>query len=333
MQTMTGQPEDLLLDVRGLRTFFDTHGPTIRAVDGVDLSLRPGEAVGLVGESGCGNSVLARSLLRLVFPPGRIVEGQIRFRGEDLLTKTQAQMRRLRGREIAIVLQDPMTTLNPSLIIGRQIAEALGVHGLVRGRRELHRRTVELMDAVRIQAPEERYGHYPHEFSGGMRQRAVIAAALACKPSLLICDEPTTALDVTIQAQILELLDQVRQRNHMAILFISHDAAVVGRLCDRVAVMYAGRILELGPTRELLTAPLHPYTQGLLQCVPRIGIRAEPRPIAGEAPDPAHLPPGCKFHPRCPRAQPRCSRAEPPLYRAGLHRLSRCILQEGNPAS
>lgn len=333
MQTTTDQTEDLLLDVRGLRTFFDAHGPTVRAVDGVDLSLRPGEAVGLVGESGCGKSVLARSLLGLVFPPGRIVEGQIRFRGEDLLTKTEAQMRRLRGREIAIVLQDPMTTLNPSLIVGRQVAEALGVHGMVRGRRELHRRAVELMDAVRIQSPEERYGNYPHEFSGGMRQRAVIAAALACRPSLLICDEPTTALDVTIQSQILELLDQIRRRHRTAILFISHNAAVVGQLCDRVAVMYAGRIVEVGPTRGLFTAPLHPYTQGLLQCVPRIGVRAEPRPIAGESPDPARLPSGCKFHPRCPLVQPRCSQVEPPLYRTGAHRLSRCILQEGNPAS
>ena len=318
-----------LLEVRGLQTVFFTGGESVRAVDGVDLVLDQGKALGLVGESGCGKSVLARSLLRLVPPPGRIVAGEVRFKGQDLLAKTETEMRRLRGRELAIVLQDPLTTLNPSLTVGWQIAEPLYVHGVARGRRTLRDRAVELMEAVRIPSARDRSTQYPHEFSGGMRQRAVIAAALACRPSLLICDEPTTALDVTTQAEILDLLREIQARDGTAILLISHDVAVVGRLCDRLAVMYAGRLVELGPTREVLTDPQHPYTQGLLACVPRVGVRRPVEPISGEAPHPARLPAGCKFHPRCPLVQPRCREAEPRLFDLGGGRLGRCVLLEG----
>jgi oligopeptide/dipeptide ABC transporter ATP-binding protein len=310
-----GRLDELLLDVRGLKVVFATGRELVRAVDGVDVTLGYGEALGLVGESGCGKSVFARSLLRLVPQPGRIAAGEIRFKGQDLLKKTEAEMRRLRGRDLAIVLQDPLTTLNPTLRVGTQIAEPLRVHGVIRGRQAIRQRAVELMEAVRIPLPRQRYRQYPHEFSGGMRQRAVIAAALACRPSLLICDEPTTALDVTVQSQILDLLGRIKDRDQTAILFVSHDLAVVSRLCDRLAVMYAGRIVELGPARQVLTDPQHPYTQGLLACVPRVGRRRATEPIPGEVPNPARLPSGCKFHPRCPLGHDdaRCRAREPAI--------------------
>jgi oligopeptide/dipeptide ABC transporter ATP-binding protein len=310
-----GRLDELLLDVRGLKVVFATGRELVRAVDGVDVTLGYGEALGLVGESGCGKSVFARSLLRLVPQPGRIAAGEIRFKGQDLLKKTEAEMRRLRGRDLAIVLQDPLTTLNPTLRVGTQIAEPLRVHGVIRGRQAIRQRAVELMEAVRIPSPRQRYRQYPHEFSGGMRQRAVIAAALACRPSLLICDEPTTALDVTVQSQILDLLGRIKDRDQTAILFVSHDLAVVSRLCDRLAVMYAGRIVELGPARQVLTDPQHPYTQGLLACVPRVGRRRATEPIPGEVPNPARLPSGCKFHPRCPLGHDdaRCRAREPAI--------------------
>jgi peptide/nickel transport system ATP-binding protein len=310
-----GRLDELLLDVRGLKVVFATGRELVRAVDGVDVTLGYGEALGLVGESGCGKSVFARSLLRLVPQPGRIAAGEIRFKGQDLLKKTEAEMRRLRGRDLAIVLQDPLTTLNPTLRVGTQIAEPLRVHGVIRGRQAIRQRAVELMEAVRIPSPRQRYRQYPHEFSGGMRQRAVIAAALACRPSLLICDEPTTALDVTVQSQILDLLGRIKDRDQTAILFVSHDLAVVSRLCDRLAVMYAGRLVELGPARQVLTDPQHPYTQGLLACVPRVGRRRATEPIPGEVPNPARLPSGCKFHPRCPLGHDdaRCRAREPAI--------------------
>jgi oligopeptide/dipeptide ABC transporter ATP-binding protein len=310
-----GRLDELLLDVRGLKVVFATGRELVRAVDGVDVTLGYGEALGLVGESGCGKSVFARSLLRLVPQPGRIAAGEIRFKGQDLLKKTEAEMRRLRGRDLAIVLQDPLTTLNPTLRVGTQIAEPLRVHGVIRGRQAIRQRAVELMEAVRIPLPRQRYRQYPHEFSGGMRQRAVIAAALACRPSLLICDEPTTALDVTVQSQILDLLGRIKDRDQTAILFVSHDLAVVSRLCDRLAVMYAGRLVELGPARQVLTDPQHPYTQGLLACVPRVGRRRATEPIPGEVPNPARLPSGCKFHPRCPLGHDdaRCRAREPAI--------------------
>jgi len=323
--------DELLLDVRGLKTQFFSDEGIVRAVDGVDLALRTGEALGLVGESGCGKSVFARSLMRLLPPGGRIVEGGIRFRGENLAAKSEAEMRALRGREMSIVFQDPLTTLDPTMRVGAQIGEPLRAHGMARTGQAARPRVLELMDAVRIPSPQDRYRQYPHEFSGGMRQRAIIAAALACRPSLLICDEPTTALDVTVQAQILDLLREIKERQGMAILFISHDLGVVSRICQRVAVMYAGRVVEVGAAQNVLAKPLHPYTQGLLRCVPSVRARRELRPIPGEVPNPLALPPGCKFNPRCPFVQDRCRAAEPPLFSVPdppSERLVRCVLYD-----
>jgi len=319
---------DALLDVQGLKTHFGSGEHAVRAVDGVDLAVQAGEAMGLVGESGCGKSMFARSLMRLLPPNGRVVAGQARFRGEDLLAKSEAEMCALRGSEIALVLQNPLTSLNPTLRVGVQIGEPLVAHGVARSHRGARGRVLELMRAMHLPSPEEHYRQYPHELSGGMRQRAVIAAALACRPSLLICDEPTTALDVAVQAGILELLREIKDRHGAAILLISHDVAVVNHLCERLAVMYAGRLVETGPTRDVLAAPKHPYTQGLLQCVPRLRTRREMVPISGEVPDPAALPTGCKFHPRCPLVEPRCLDSEPPLAPVGEGRLARCILYE-----
>lgn len=317
-----------LLDVRDLKTHFFTDAGPVRAVDGVSLSIGRGEAVGLLGESGCGKSVFARSLMRLVPPPGRTISGDIILDGENLLAKTEREMCRLRGRAMAMVFQDPFTTLNPTQRIGPQIAEALILHGIAGSARDARARVLDVMDAVRIPEPGLRYDQYPHEFSGGMRQRAIIAAALVCRPLLLICDEPTTALDVTVQAQILGLMREIRDRHDVAILFITHDIAAAGGLCDRLAVMYAGHIVETGPTHEVLKDPRHPYTKGLIGCVPSLRTRDEIRPIPGEVPNPASLPSGCRFEPRCPLRQARCALAEPPLHETGAGRHARCILCE-----
>ncbi len=304
-----------LLEVRNLTTHFFTRSGLVRAVDGVSWDVNEGETVALVGESGCGKSVSALSIMRLVpTPGGRIVGGQVLFKGRDLLALSEEEMRRVRGREIAMIFQEPMTSLNPVLTIGRQLTEGLEIHlGLAPA--AARQRSAELLAMVGIPDPERRLRQYPHQFSGGMRQRMMIAMALACNPALILADEPTTALDVTIQAQILELLKDLSRRLGVAMLIITHNLGVVARYADRVNVMYAGRIIERGTARELYAHPRHPYTVGLLRSVPRLD---EPRrerlaPIEGQPPDLSRLGAGCAFAPRCGFRVERCLRETPPL--------------------
>jgi oligopeptide/dipeptide ABC transporter ATP-binding protein len=304
-----------LLDVRSLSTHFSTRAGVVRAVDDVSWDVQEGETVALVGESGCGKSVSALSVMRLVPPPsGRIVGGQVIFKGRDLLTLSEEAMRRVRGREIAMVFQEPMTSLNPVLSIGRQLTEGLEIH-LAMAPGEARRRAGELLAMVGIPDPERRLDQYPHQFSGGMRQRMMIAMALACEPALILADEPTTALDVTIQAQILELLKDLSRRFGVAMLIITHNLGVVARYADRVNVMYAGKIVERSTARELYARPRHPYTLGLLRSVPRLDEprRARLNPIDGQPPDLTRLPPGCAFIARCAYRVERCQREVPPL--------------------
>ena len=306
-----------LLDVESLQTQFVTGAGVVRAVDGVSWDVQEGETVALVGESGCGKSVSALSIMRLVSAPaGRIVSGRVIFKGRNLLELPEEQMRRIRGREIAMIFQEPMTSLNPVLTIGRQLTEGLEIHfGMTAD--ASRRRAAELLGMVGIPDPARRVAQYPHQFSGGMRQRMMIAMALACEPSLVLADEPTTALDVTIQAQILELMKDLARRLGVAMLIITHNLGVVARYADRVNVMYAGRIIERGTARELYANPRHPYTLGLLRSVPRLD---EPRrerlaPIEGQPPDLTRLPSGCSFTPRCAFRVDRCT-AEAPALRA-----------------
>ena len=308
-----------LLEVQSLQTQFSTSGGVVRAVDGVSWDVQEGETVALVGESGCGKSVSALSVMRLVSAPaGRIVGGRILFKGRDLLTLSEEEMRRLRGRELAMIFQEPMTSLNPVLTIARQLTEGLEIHlGLDSG--AARRRAAELLSMVGISDPERRLPQYPHQFSGGMRQRMMIAMALACNPSLILADEPTTALDVTIQAQILELLKDLSRRLGVAMLIITHNLGVVARYADRVNVMYAGRIVERGTARELYANPRHPYTMRLLKSVPRLDVPRRLRldPIEGQPPDLTRLPGGCAFGPRCGFRVERCGAEVPPLRPIG----------------
>jgi oligopeptide/dipeptide ABC transporter ATP-binding protein len=308
-----------LLDVQSLQTQFSTSGGVVRAVDGVSWDVQEGETVALVGESGCGKSVSALSVMRLVSAPaGRIVGGRILFKGRDLLTLSEEEMRRVRGREIAMIFQEPMTSLNPVLTIGRQLTEGLEIH-LGMETKAARGRAAELLAMVGISDPERRLPQYPHQFSGGMRQRMMIAMALACNPSLILADEPTTALDVTIQAQILELLRDLSRRLGVAMLIITHNLGVVARYADRVNVMYAGRIVERATARELYANPRHPYTLGLLKSVPRLDVPRRLRldPIEGQPPDLTRLPPGCSFGPRCAFRVERCGMEAPPLIPIG----------------
>ena len=296
-----------LLEVRNLRTWFELFRGTVKAVDGIDFTLDTGEILGIVGESGGGKSVTGFSILGLIDPPGRIAGGEVLFRGEDLLKKSEDEMRRIRGREISMVFQDPMTSLNPLQTIGRQIDEMLVLHTPLSpaGRRA---RTLELLDDVGIPTPEDRLDCYPHQFSGGMRQRVVIAIALAATPRLIIADEPTTALDVTVQAQILALMERLVKRSGSALILITHDLAVVSEMTHRVAVMYCGKMVEEAPTRELIARPHHPYTKGLLGSIPRMAgprVRRLPQ-ISGMVPSLFDLPRGCSFAPRCSFAAGRC---------------------------
>ncbi len=319
-----------LLEVRDLRTYFHTDAGEARAVDGVSFVVREREVLGLVGESGCGKSVTSLSIMRLVpRPPGEIVEGSsVRLRGRELLALSEKEMRSVRGDDIAMIFQEPMTSLNPVHTVGAQIEEPLRVHRGMR-RREARERAIELLRLVGIADPHTRVDEYPHQLSGGMRQRVMIAMALACEPDLLIADEPTTALDVTIQAQILELLAELRERIGMAMLLITHDLGVVAEVCDRVAVMYAGQIVESGAVGDLFREPRHPYTEGLLRAVPRPGRHEERLAvIPGTVPNPAEWPAGCRFHERCPYAWDRCVAEHPPLIEVGAGRASRCWLEE-----
>jgi peptide/nickel transport system ATP-binding protein len=316
-----------LLDIRGLKTYFYTEEGVVRAVDGVDLHIDRGETLGVVGESGCGKTVTALSIMKLIaIPPGKIVEGQMLWGGRDLVTLPPAQMRRVRGKEISMVFQEPMTSLNPVFTVGEQIAEAIRLHeGL--GRRGAMAKTVEMLKLVHMANPERRVKEYPHQLSGGMRQRVMIAMALSCNPKLLIADEPTTALDVTIQAQILDLLNELKAKIGMAVLLITHDMGVIAETAQRVMVMYAGKVVEEAPVKELFKEPLHPYTQGLLRSIPRIDLAATKKQrleaIPGVVPSLLNLPKGCKFEPRCPHAKPVCKDQDPVLkeVRPG-HRVS-----------
>ena len=303
-----------LLEVRELHTHFFTPDAVIKAVNGVNFDILPGETLGLVGESGSGKTVTALSIMRLVAsPPGRIVSGEVLFEGEDLLRKSDARMREIRGNDIAMIFQEPMTSLNPTLSIGRQITEVLELH-LGMSRAASRRRAVELLELVGMPAAAERLGDYPHQFSGGMRQRVMIAMALSCGPKLLLADEPTTALDVTIQAQVLELLARLSRELGTAVVIVTHNLGVVARYADRVNVMYGGRIVESGAAEDIYGSPRHAYTLGLLRSVPRPDAGGgELAPIEGTPPDPANLPAGCAFAPRCPFATSICHETRPEL--------------------
>src|SRR5499426_925963 len=316
----------MLLAVRDLKTYFFTAAGTIRAVDGVSYDVRAGETVALVGESGCGKSVSVLSIMRLIAAPaGRIVGGEIRFRQQDLLTLDEEAMRRIRGRDIAMIFQEPMTSLNPVLTIGRQLTEPLEIH-LGMPAEPARQRAIELLPLVGMPDAAQQLARYPHSFSGGMRQRLMIAMALACNPSLILADEPTTALDVTIQAQILELMKDLSRRFGVAMLIITHNLGVVARYADRVNVMYAGRIIERGSAREIYADPRHPYTLGLLRSVPRLDEPKKEKlaPIQGQPPDLTHLPPGCAFAPRCAYAIDRCRAETPELAAVEGEHLSAC---------
>jgi oligopeptide/dipeptide ABC transporter ATP-binding protein len=319
-----------LLEVKNLQTQFPTRGGLVRAVDGVSFHLDSGELLGLVGESGCGKSITALSVMRLIAPPGKIVGGEITFDGKNLLGLSDSEMRQIRGDDIAMIFQDPMTSLNPVFTVGEQIAEALRLHRKL-SRKAARATAIEAMKEVSIPDPARRVDDYPHQLSGGMRQRVMIAMALACDPKLLIADEPTTALDVTIQAQILELLDELRKNRELAVLLITHDLGVVAEVADRVAVMYTGRIVEESPVEELFARPKHPYTEGLLRSVPKLTSAAVAKherleTIEGTVPSPTDLPPGCHFAPRCPHRMPRCSEEEIPLYDLEGGVKVRCVL-------
>jgi peptide/nickel transport system ATP-binding protein len=323
-----------LLEIRGLKTDFLTDDGTVHAVDGVDLAVERGETLGLVGESGCGKSVTALSVLKLIpMPPGRIVDGRILWRGRDIVPLGPHDMQKIRSKEIAIVFQEPMTSLNPVYTVGDQIAEVIRLHeGL--GKRAALDRTAEMLRLVHIPNPERRIRDYPHQFSGGMRQRVMIAMALACNPALLIADEPTTALDVTIQAQILDLLAEMKSRLGMAVLLITHAMGVVAETAQRVAVMYAGKVVEEAPVGELFAQPRHPYTQGLIRSIPRVDRAATRKSrlesIAGVVPSLLDPMPGCRFAPRCPFARAACLEAPPPLREIAAGHKVACVLSGPN---
>ena len=324
---------EVLLDVRNLRTHFHTSTGVVRAVDGVSWDVRKGETVALVGESGCGKSVSALSVMRLVSAPaGRIVGGEIIFKGRNLLALSEEEMRRVRGREIGMIFQEPMTSLNPVLTIGRQLTETVETHlGMTSAQAQA--RAVELLSLVGIPDGARRLRQFPHQFSGGMRQRIMIGMALACDPALVLADEPTTALDVTIQAQILELMKSLSRRLGVAIMMITHNLGVVARYADRVNVMYAGKIVERATAREIYANPRHPYTLGLLRSVPRLDEprRAKLQPIPGQPPDLSRLPAGCSFAPRCAYAIDRCRQEEPALEPVTADHLSACWLAKDLP--
>ncbi len=304
---MSVDTSKVILEVDDLQTYFFNRDSTVKAVDGVSFYLRQGETLGIVGESGCGKTMTALSLLRLVPPPaGRIVGGEIRLNGDDLLQKSDEEMRQIRGRQISMILQDPQTSLNPVFTIGNQLMEALGM-ARREGRKNMLTRAVEALRNVNVAAPERRLDDFPHQMSGGMKQRVVGAIALSCEPGVIIADEPTTALDVTIQLQYLRLLKEIQAETGLAIIFITHDFGVVARMCDRVAVMYAGRIVENGPVRDIFNSPSHPYTRALIDSVPKLEERTDRLySIEGQPPLLSNLPEGCRFADRCEYARDRC---------------------------
>ena len=324
-RTETAQATDTLLDVRDLSISFDTPDGRARAVDRVSFSLRPGETLGLVGESGCGKTVTALALMRLIqSPPGRIDEGEILFKGRDLLKIPEREMQKIRGNEISMVFQEPMTSLNPVFTCGYQVEEAVLLHQKV-GKREAAERTIEMLTLVRIPDPRRVAKSYPHQLSGGMRQRVMIAMALSCNPSLLVADEPTTALDVTIQAQILDLLQLLQEEMGMAVLMITHDLGVIAETCRRVVVMYAGKVMEIASVNDLFHNARHPYTLGLRESIPRFARKGERlKVIPGKVPDPLDFPKGCRFSDRCKYAEYRCDNEEIALRQVGDAHWIRC---------
>lgn len=315
-----------LLEIENLVTHFHTEDGVVKAVDGNSLYVDDRETLGIVGESGSGKTVTALSAMRLIQNPGRIKSGSIRFRGKELLTKTEKEMRVIRGKSIAMVFQDSLSSLNPTLTIGRQIGRVLKAHTDL-SKREIRDRSVSLLECVGIPEPQKRATNYPHEFSGGMRQRALIAMAISCDPALLILDEPTTALDVTIEAQVFELVDELMSQYGMGTVLITHDLAVVANVCQRVIIMYAGRIVEQAHAGPLYKRPLHPYTRGLLQSIPRLSDELQERlfSIPGEVPDLIGLPAGCHFAPRCDYAEERCWHVDPPLEEVAADRFAACL--------
>jgi oligopeptide/dipeptide ABC transporter ATP-binding protein len=318
---------DTLLELKNLTTVFPTRRGLVYAVADVSLSLAQGELLGVVGESGCGKSVTMLSILRLISAPGRIASGQILFQGRDLLKLSNREMRDIRGKEIAMVFQDPLTSLNPAFPVGEQIRESLRIHHIAQNHfaREKER-VLQLMSEVGISSPMDRYRDYPHQFSGGMQQRALIAIALACEPKILLADEPTTSLDVTIQAQIMDLMRRINQEHNTAIILVTHNLDLAAEFCQRIAVMYAGRIVEIGTTDQVIESPQHPYTRGLLTCIPRIAAqRTRIEPIPGNVPDLAAVPPGCAFAERCSLAEPICQNELVPFSEVAPGHQVRCL--------
>jgi oligopeptide/dipeptide ABC transporter ATP-binding protein len=323
---MPRQIGDIVLEVHDLHTHIFTRWGVVKAVDGVSFYLRQGETLGIVGESGCGKTMTALSLLRLVPQPGgRIIQGKIMLEGENLLDKSDNEMRHIRGRRISMILQDPQTSLNPVFSIGNQLIEGIRIHHHQEGYQSLVRRAIEALKQVRVAAPERRVQDYPHQMSGGMKQRVVGAISISCEPRVIIADEPTTSLDVTIQAQYLRLLREIQENTGLSLIFITHDFGIVAKMCDRVMVMYAGRVVESGPVREIFNKPAHPYTQALLSSVPKL----EERPdrlysIQGQPPALWDVPPGCRFAPRCAYADDRCQQAYPPSFTVDEGHIADC---------
>ena len=316
-----------LLEIRNLKTYFDVRGGVLKAVDDVSFTMQPGETLGLVGESGCGKSVTAASIMKLIpMPPGRIAGGEILFDGIGIVKRPESEMRKIRGKMISMIFQEPMTSLNPVFTVGDQVAEVIGLHEK-HSRREIRERVIEAFRLVRIPAPESRVKEYPHQMSGGMRQRVMIAMALACHPKLMIADEPTTALDVTIQAQILDLMNRLKEETGASILFITHDLGVIAEMAQKVAVMYAGKIMESADAEILFAEPKHPYTVGLMNSIPVLGMGKKQKrlsTIAGVVPSLFNLPTGCLFNKRCTAVRKECADTAPPMIDLGGNHIVRC---------
>ena len=317
-----------LLDIQSLKTYFSVRGQTAKAVDDINLTIQAGQTLGLVGESGCGKSVTAHSIIQLIpDPPGKIMGGKIFFEGDNLLEYSEKKMRKIRGNRISMIFQEPMTSLNPVFTVGNQVAEVIRLHKRL-SRKETRERVVEMFQLVGIPAPEARLNDYPHQMSGGMRQRVMIAMALACSPKLMIADEPTTALDVTIQAQILDLMDKLKDETGAAILFITHDLGVIAEMAQHVAVMYAGKRVEFADVNTIFSNPKHPYTVGLLESIPTVGRKTSDgklSTISGTVPSLYNLPSGCLFSDRCPDVFDDCRRADPQMYNVGGNHIARCF--------
>lgn len=323
-----------LLEVKDLKTYFYTDEGVVKSVDGVSFSVDKGETLGVVGESGCGKSITSMSIMQLIGKPGKIVNGEIDFKGENLLNKDKEEMRKIRGKEIAMIFQEPMTSLNPVYTVGQQIMEAVLIHEDMT-KEQARERAIQMLDLVKIPDAEKRLNSYPHEFSGGMRQRVMIAMALSCNPEFLICDEPTTALDVTIQAQILNLIKRLNRELDMTTILITHDLGVVATLCDKVVVMYGGLIMEDGTVEEIFYHPKHPYTMGLIDSIPRVtgGEKQRLKPIPGTPPNLIHPPKGCPFSTRCPYCMNVCMEEMPPYFQEDGHRTMCWLLHEEAPVN